>query len=137
MQRDLCRINIRQCDNGGVCGRNDQWVRGGITSRTGCFLFAVVMGRLTDEIRPESPWTMMFTDNIVICSERREQVEESLERWRCALERRGMKVSWNKIEYMCMNERKHSRIELMREEEVANVDEFKYLGSPVQSNGER
>ncbi|KAK3559970.1 hypothetical protein QTP86_033667, partial [Hemibagrus guttatus] len=57
------------------------------------FLFAVVMDQLSEEIIQESPWTMMFADDIVICSESREQVEESLERWRFALERRGMKVS--------------------------------------------
>ena len=56
------------------------------------FLFAIVMDRLTDKIRQESPQTMMFTDDIVICSEIRGQVEESLERWRYALERGGMKV---------------------------------------------
>ncbi|KAK2909600.1 hypothetical protein Q8A73_007315 [Channa argus] len=44
------------------------------------FLFALVMDRLTDEVRQESPWTMMFADDIVICSESREQVEENLER---------------------------------------------------------
>ncbi|KAK3563126.1 hypothetical protein QTP86_016360, partial [Hemibagrus guttatus] len=52
---------------------------------------AVVMDQLSEEDRQESPWTMMFADDIVICSESREQVEESLERWRFALERRGMK----------------------------------------------
>ncbi|KAK3518002.1 hypothetical protein QTP70_030316 [Hemibagrus guttatus] len=57
------------------------------------FLFAMVMDQLSEEVRQESPWTMMFADDIVICSESREQVEESLERWRFALERRGMKVS--------------------------------------------
>ncbi|KAK3560019.1 hypothetical protein QTP86_033818 [Hemibagrus guttatus] len=57
------------------------------------FLFAVVMDQLSEEVRQESPWTMMFADDIVICSESREQVEENLERWRFALERRGMKVS--------------------------------------------
>ncbi|KAK3561622.1 hypothetical protein QTP86_010757 [Hemibagrus guttatus] len=55
------------------------------------FLFAIVMDQLSEEVRQESPWTMMFADDIVICSESREQVEENLERWRFALERRGMK----------------------------------------------
>ncbi|KAK3529808.1 hypothetical protein QTP86_004626 [Hemibagrus guttatus] len=57
------------------------------------FLFAIVMHQLSEEVRQESPWTMMYADDIVICSESREQVEENLERWRFALERRGMKVS--------------------------------------------
>ncbi|KAK3571803.1 hypothetical protein QTP86_020595 [Hemibagrus guttatus] len=57
------------------------------------FLFAMVMDQLSEEVRQESPWTMMFADDIVICSESREQVEENLERWMFALERRGMKVS--------------------------------------------
>ncbi|KAK3535022.1 hypothetical protein QTP70_001979 [Hemibagrus guttatus] len=56
------------------------------------FLFAIVMDQLSEEVRQESPWTMMFADDIVICSESRELVEENLERWRFALERRGMKV---------------------------------------------
>ncbi|KAK3558455.1 hypothetical protein QTP86_018182 [Hemibagrus guttatus] len=44
------------------------------------FLFAMVMDQLLEEVRQESPWTMMFADDIVICSESREQVEENLER---------------------------------------------------------
>ena len=72
------------------------------------FLFAIVMDRLTYEVRQESPWTMMFADDIVICDESSEQVEENLERWRYALERRGMKVSRSKTEYMCVNERNPS-----------------------------
>ncbi|KAK3511151.1 hypothetical protein QTP70_032156 [Hemibagrus guttatus] len=39
------------------------------------FLFAMVMYQLSEEVRQESPWTMMFADDIVICSESREQVE--------------------------------------------------------------
>ncbi|KAK3570432.1 hypothetical protein QTP86_019316 [Hemibagrus guttatus] len=46
------------------------------------FLFAIVMDQLSEEVRQESPWTMMFADDIVICIESREQVEENLERWR-------------------------------------------------------
>ena len=71
-------------------------------------LFAMVMDRLTDEVRRESPWTMMFADGIVICSDSREQLEISLEKWRYGLERRGMRVSHRKTKYMCINERNPS-----------------------------
>ncbi|KAK3561668.1 hypothetical protein QTP86_012489 [Hemibagrus guttatus] len=97
---------------------------------------AIVMNQLSEEVRQESPWTMMFADDIVICSESREQVEENLERWRFALERRGMKVSRSKTEYMCVNEREGSGTVRLQGEEVKKVQEFKYLGSTVQSNGE-
>ncbi|KAK3510759.1 hypothetical protein QTP70_022465 [Hemibagrus guttatus] len=100
------------------------------------FLFAIVMDQLSEEVRQESPWTMMFADDIVICSESREQVEENLESWRFALERRGMKVSRSKTEYMCVNEREGSGTVRLQGEEVKKVQEFKYLGSTVQSNGE-
>ncbi|KAK3529062.1 hypothetical protein QTP70_015105 [Hemibagrus guttatus] len=100
------------------------------------FLFAIVMDQLSEEVRQESPWTMMFADDIVICSESREQVEENLERWRFALERRGMKASRSKTEYMCVNEREGSGTVRLQGEEVKKVQEFKYLGSTVQSNGE-
>ncbi|KAK3538125.1 hypothetical protein QTP70_030292 [Hemibagrus guttatus] len=100
------------------------------------FLFAIVMDQLSEEVRQESPWTMMFADDIVICSESKEQVEENLERWRFVLERRGMKVSRSKTEYMCVNEREGSGTVRLQGEEVKKVQEFKYLGSTVQSNGE-
>ncbi|KAK3520398.1 hypothetical protein QTP70_024152, partial [Hemibagrus guttatus] len=95
-----------------------------------------VMDQLSEEVRQESPWTMMFADDIVICSESREQVEENLERWRFALERRGMKVSRSKTEYICVNEREGSGTVRLQGEEVKKVQEFKYLGSTVQNNGE-
>ncbi|KAK3574121.1 hypothetical protein QTP86_003462 [Hemibagrus guttatus] len=100
------------------------------------FLFAIVMDQLSEEVRQESPWTMMFADDIVICSESREQVEENLERWRFVLERRGMKVSRSSTEYMCVNEREGSGTVRLQGEEVKKVQEFKYLGSTVQSNAE-
>ncbi|KAK3557429.1 hypothetical protein QTP70_026629, partial [Hemibagrus guttatus] len=100
------------------------------------FLFAMVMDQLSEKVRQESSWTMMFADDIVICSESREQVEENLERWRFALEIRVMKVSRSKTEYMCVNEREGSGTVRLQGEEVKKVQEFKYLGSTVQSNGE-
>ncbi|KAK3516006.1 hypothetical protein QTP70_000892, partial [Hemibagrus guttatus] len=100
------------------------------------FLFAIVMDQLSEEVRQESPWTMIFADDIVIFSEIREQVEENLERWRFVLERRGMTVSSSRTDYMCVNEREGSGTVRLQGEEVKKVQEFKYLGSTVQSNGE-
>lgn len=39
-------------------------------------MFTMMMDRLTEEVRLESPWNMMFAKDIVICCESREQVEE-------------------------------------------------------------
>ena len=72
------------------------------------FLFAVIMDRLTDKVRRESLWMMLCANDIVICEETREEVEQrlkcigyALERY--ALERRGMKVSRSKTEYLSIN----------------------------------
>ena len=51
------------------------------------------------------------------------------------LERRGLKVNRRKTEYMCVNERQVEGTVKMQED-VAKVEDFKYLGSTVQSNGE-
>ena len=67
------------------------------------FLFAMIMDRLTNEVRRDPPWTMLFADNIVICEEISKEMEQRLECWRYALERRGMKVSRLKTEYLCIN----------------------------------
>lgn len=54
------------------------------------FVIAMVMDRLRDEVRQEPPWTIMFADDIIIYVERKERMEENLERWRYVLGRRGM-----------------------------------------------
>ena len=93
------------------------------------------MDRLTDEVRREPPWTMMFADDIVICEEIRKEVEQKLECWRFALERRGMKVSRSKTEYLCINGRNDNKTVKMEDAKVPRVKEFKYLGSTVQESG--
>ena len=52
------------------------------------FLFAIVMNRLTEEIRLESTWTLMFANDTVICSD--DQIEFTVvERWTFTLKRTG------------------------------------------------
>ena len=99
------------------------------------FLFAVIMDRLTDEVRREPPWMMLFADEIVICEETREEVERRLEFWKYALERRGMKVSRSKTKYLCINGGNDDETVKMEDAKVPRVKEFKCLGSTVQESG--
>ena len=98
------------------------------------FLFAVIMDRLTDEIRREPPWTMLFADDIVIWKETREEAERRLESWKYALERREMKVSRSKTEYQCINGGNNDETMKITDTKVPRVKEFKYLGLTVQES---
>ena len=68
--------------------------------------------------------------------ESREEIEQDLERWRNSLERRGMKVSRTKTEYLIANghEVRFPTVTLGGAKEP-KVEEFKYLGSTVQEDG--
>ncbi|KAK3572666.1 hypothetical protein QTP86_002032 [Hemibagrus guttatus] len=82
-----------------------------------------------------------------------EEVQDSIQRKRLAKKKWDMdrteenrqeykelqcrvKVSGSKTEYMCVNEREGSGTVRLQDEEVKKVQEFKYLGSTVQSDGE-
>ena len=78
---------------------------------------------------------MLFADDIAICEETREEVERRLECWKYALERRGMKVSRSKTEYLCINGGNDDETVKMEDAKVPRVKEFKYLGSTVQESG--
>lgn len=64
----------------------------------------------------------MSTDAIVICSESRGQVEESLSRRRYAQWGRGMKVSRRKIEYICVNGREDREMARIQGVEIVKED---------------
>ena len=64
------------------------------------FFFAIIINRLTEDIRKDAPWDMLFADDIVLPRKNHRELEEDLEIWRNALERRGLKVNRSKIEYL-------------------------------------
>ena len=88
-----------------------------------------------DAFLREPTWTMLFADDIVICEETREKMEQRLESWKYALERRGMKISRSKTEYLCINGGNDDETVKMENKKVPRVKEFKYLGSTVQESG--
>ena len=59
-------------------------------------LFAIVIDALTEPIRKETPWNMLYADDVALLEETREEVERELERWRDALDKRGLRVRRSK-----------------------------------------
>ena len=51
------------------------------------FLFAIIMDKLTGDIRKDAPWDMLFADDIVLSRQNCRELEDDLEMWRNALER--------------------------------------------------
>ena len=62
-----------------------------------------MLDSLMENMRKEAPWQMMFADDLVLCVRGKDVLELELEQWMETLEKRGMKVSRAKTEYMCLN----------------------------------
>ena len=54
-------------------------------------------------MRKEAPWDMTYADDLVISKETGEEVERSLGKWMKTLENKGMRVSRQKTEYLCID----------------------------------
>ena len=98
-------------------------------------LFSIVIDVLTEQVRRNAPWNILYADDVVLLNETKDEAERELEKWREALEQRGLRVSRSKTEYLCIGEEKARPAVRLGEEEIAEVREFKYLGSTVQSDG--
>jgi len=99
------------------------------------FLFTLVMEVLMRENQDEVPWSMPFTDNIILIDETRQGVNDKLERWRHILESRGFRVSRSKTEYLhcCFSGRVGVEGEVTLDgRPIPKVDRFKYLGLIIQ-----
>ena len=99
------------------------------------FLFVMIMDRLTEEVRKKPPWTMLFADDVVLTSGCKRKGEQDLEQWRHALERRGLKISRTKSEYMCVNKERETSPLQLQGTEVPETKGFKYLGSTLEEDG--
>ena len=94
------------------------------------------MDVITQDLRETVPWCILYADDIVLCAESREDLEVKLERWRTALEGRGMRISRSKTEYMCASVDGIGGDSIrMDGEEIKKVNKFKYLRAMVDANG--
>ena len=96
-------------------------------SSLGLYIFDMNNDVLGQGIIAPAPWDMLYANDIVFIDITKERVQQKLERWRAALEDRGLKISRIKTEDMVFN----------GEEEIGDVTQsqyFKYLSSNVTSD---
>ena len=99
------------------------------------FLCAIIMDKLMEGIRKDKPWDMLLAHDIVLSRQNHMELEDDLEIWRNALERRGLKVSRNKTEYLKVGVVDDGEELKLQGEKVKRAKNFKYLGSTVSTNG--
>ena len=86
------------------------------------------MNTLTDSVNEMVPWFMMLADDLVKCRNNKNLVEEELEKWRSALERKERKLRYGKTECMTANENNCRKAVKFYGENLERVDWFKYYG---------
>ena len=75
-----------------------------------------------------------FADDIVLSWQNHMELEDDLKIWRNALERRGLKVSRSKTEYLKAGGVDDGKELKLQGEKLKRAKNFKYLGSTVSSN---
>ena len=101
------------------------------------FLFVVLMDVLTEEVRLELPWVMLYADDIAMCIGETADLNVKLEAWREKLEDRGLRINRVKTEWMkCLFGEDDDEVRLeMDTENLRKVEFFKYLGSVLDNSG--
>ena len=99
------------------------------------FLFGIIMDKLTEEIRKDAPWNMLSADGIVLSRQNHRELEDDLKIWRNALERRGLKVSRSKTEYLKAGGVDDGEKLKLQGEKVKRAKNFKNLVLTVSSDG--
>ena len=98
------------------------------------FLFVIIMDKMTEGIWKDAPWDMLFADDIVMSRKNHRELEDDLEIWRNALERRGLKVSQSNTEHLKVGGVNDGEELKLHGEKIKRVKNFKYLGSTLSSD---
>ena len=100
-------------------------------------LFNIVFDVITENVREEPPWCLIYADDVVVVAESKVEVERKLEEWRNALESRGMKISRTKTEYFTTDLNGNQDVTVRLDgEELKRARNFKYLGSVVDNTAD-
>ena len=143
---EVCESIIKECYKDvttsvrSTVGKTDEF-RVGVGLHQGSalspLLFNIVFDVITENVREDPPWCIIYADDVVLVAEDRVGVERKLYEWRNALESRGMRISRTKTEYFTtdLNGNQDETVRLDGED-LKRVESFKYLGSVVDATAD-
>lgn len=100
------------------------------------YLFITVLDTICEDLLEPAPWTMLYADDVVLCSTSQSDLEEKLQKWKDRLHQYGLRLNITKTEYMAPGRETtdHSTIHL-DSTPITRVEEFRYLGSVISEDG--
>ncbi|GJR81000.1 retrovirus-related pol polyprotein LINE-1 [Tanacetum coccineum] len=104
------------------------------------YLFALILDEILRGIQEDILWCMIFADDIVLIAESAKGLNSRLEKWRKALEDKGLRISRDKTEYLRCDfgryEVVHQEVEIRIGDWILQPKEsFRYLGSMIHRSG--
>ena len=90
------------------------------------FLFVTLMDVLSEGVRLEPPWVMLYADDIAMYMVEMADLNVNLEAWREKLEDRGLRINRMKTEWMrCLFGEEHDEVDLEIDmENLKEVESF-------------
>ena len=101
------------------------------------FLFLVVLDTLSQGLRGDELWELLFADDLVIIADSLHQLQERYLAWEGCLEGGGARVNTDKTEIMISKRRMREEAIVMagNGKELKQVSSFKYLGAMFNEDG--
>ncbi|XP_064085365.1 uncharacterized protein LOC135200687 [Macrobrachium nipponense] len=95
------------------------------------------MDVLSEEIRNEELWKLLYTDDVVITAENEEDLQRTVGKWQKSLERGGLKVNVNKTEVLLSSREDGDRIVIQERRglNIKQAEKFRYIGSTLSQEG--
>jgi len=97
------------------------------------------MDVLAQDINEDSPWAMLFADDLVLCDSNRKRLERRLEIWREEIEAAGLKISQKKTEHLtAVGDQENIRMKKYGSQEMESLpkcSQFKYVGTAIHQDG--
>ncbi|EYC17680.1 hypothetical protein Y032_0030g2211 [Ancylostoma ceylanicum] len=97
-------------------------------------LFILVMDTIKRDVQGAAPWTLLNTDDVMLPSEQKEDLERQTQAWSERLARFGLRLNVKKTEYVTTNLDELSTVQVDGND-LRRTDYFKYLGSTLSADG--